>query len=1089
LLTATLALAVAASAGGVRAPERLTAGTGNQFLGALSPDRSLLYFVSDEESTTRVYVQDVARGIPRLLFEEMADVTWPRPSPDGKRLLYISYRTDAAGDLCVRDLPAGERRCLTDEKSAELQAVWLPDGKNIAVLTRGSLHGDLELREVSPAGGLGATLARGNLSSPSFSPDGRWLAYIPIERGSRDIGPSFLARAGDAIDFVRLDGKAGAAQRAVVDLPGTSAFPGFSADGKWLYFTQFLNDTNLDGTIDGNDNGVLFRVEFTDGRLGPPDQLTSARWNCQYPIPAADRLVATCLQHGSLDVFTIPLDGGVPPEWSLARLDDELSASTDRWERLLLLSHRGNSPAVLEEMIRLHLELGELESALFYAHRLEKSDATTGLVLVELCGHRKADAALSLGMLSSAFVRDARSRLDRLAQVRHPLAAVVRSEILDTLGDETAARAALDGVDVADPLVASLYADRLLDLYRGEPRYFDLYRPLAERDLGHAQAFVRELARGAGPAERARRADEWLKRVDPDSDLAFLLALERALADLTPETQEPVRARVFDIYRRNKELERRKALVGATVRGAVAADNEYLLYQFADTWVSFVPRERAERRYAEALFRDAVLERAYVEEARQKIGDARGRFFGVTLQTESLEAHAGFIEMRLLEKIDPAKDYAKDPDGVPARYARAYLLAQGLLARRDPVRREGASAQAIAELQAIAAHAPQRAEVHLLWAYIAHVRWLLGGDRLAAVEANAHYLMALDLARESPRHRATILEGVARLQSSVGNYAIALGFLEERHKLPFPGELPRFAHGLALARARYHLADAAGAAAMVDELLSANDAALARFRPIALDRSALYHLEAGDAAVAAERYAALWPLVEKDTAPDARRNRVTTQLGWAAATLAAKRAGEALAHISAAEKLLGAGPPAPRDGPYGRERPPGGLVPGDYVMLLEGLRAQASLLAGNLPEAAVALGRRRDALAARLGKDDLDEDRVELALAEAQLALVAHRRREDDQALLHLGAARAYWDEWSARTGTPIDDLGLAIVAGYADLHLSAGVPLERFGFNLPERLAAAYARLSQLRNPAWEPMRARYELYLTLLSLRRTDK
>src|SRR5262249_46436889 len=96
LLSAALALAVAATAGGVRAPERLTAGTGNQFLGTLSPDRASLYFVSDEESTTRIYVQDVARGIPRLLFEDMADVTWPRPSPDGKRLLYISYRTDAA---------------------------------------------------------------------------------------------------------------------------------------------------------------------------------------------------------------------------------------------------------------------------------------------------------------------------------------------------------------------------------------------------------------------------------------------------------------------------------------------------------------------------------------------------------------------------------------------------------------------------------------------------------------------------------------------------------------------------------------------------------------------------------------------------------------------------------------------------------------------------------------------------------------------------------------------------------------------------------------------------------------------------------
>ena len=48
----------------------------------------------------------------KLAFDEGADVTWPRLSPDGKRILYISFRDDAAGQLCVRDLPDKHRRCL-----------------------------------------------------------------------------------------------------------------------------------------------------------------------------------------------------------------------------------------------------------------------------------------------------------------------------------------------------------------------------------------------------------------------------------------------------------------------------------------------------------------------------------------------------------------------------------------------------------------------------------------------------------------------------------------------------------------------------------------------------------------------------------------------------------------------------------------------------------------------------------------------------------------------------------------------------------------------------------------------------------------
>src|SRR5262249_23047611 len=94
VLALTLALAAAAGIG-VRAPERLTAGPANRLLGVLGPDDRTLYFVSDEQSTTEVYVEDIRRGVPVLLFDEIADVSWPRPSPDGKHLLYISYRTDA----------------------------------------------------------------------------------------------------------------------------------------------------------------------------------------------------------------------------------------------------------------------------------------------------------------------------------------------------------------------------------------------------------------------------------------------------------------------------------------------------------------------------------------------------------------------------------------------------------------------------------------------------------------------------------------------------------------------------------------------------------------------------------------------------------------------------------------------------------------------------------------------------------------------------------------------------------------------------------------------------------------------------------
>jgi hypothetical protein len=373
--------------------------------------------------------------------------------------------------------------------------------------------------------------------------------------------------------------------------------------------------------------------------------------------------------------------------------------------------------------------------------------------------------------------------------------------------------------------------------------------------------------------------------------------------------------------------------------------------------------------------------------------------------------------------------------------------------------------------------------VHQLWGWIAFQRWLRSGIRLHAVEANAHLLLALDLAADSPRHRAATLEGLGRLQSSVGNHAIALGWLEERSKLPFADERAAVAHCLARARARFATNDPAGAATLVDECPKVD-----RYATLVLDRSALYHLVARQYGEAASRYAALWPLAEKQGGEDGKRNRLTVQVGWAASALGDGHPDEALRHVAEADKLIAAGPPPRREGAYGRERLPADATV-DYPLLLLGLRAQAHFQRGELVEAEKALTQRRDRLMKRFDDGDLDEYLLDAALADAQLALYAYRRKQPDAALAHLERALGRWDEWSSRTNTPIEELGLALTAAYAELHIHAGVPLAKMKRDLPKRLTTTYARLSELRNPAWEPMRTRYELYLSLLDLRRQGR
>jgi len=129
-------------------PVRLTVGVADDLLGQLSPDGKTLYFVSNRDTTNQIFAQSLVDGRAQALFDDGADVTWPRVSPDGRSLLYISFRDSAAGQLCVRHLPAGDgRRCFQDPAAA-LQAEWI-DASRVALVSRQSVQADLRLLEVT----------------------------------------------------------------------------------------------------------------------------------------------------------------------------------------------------------------------------------------------------------------------------------------------------------------------------------------------------------------------------------------------------------------------------------------------------------------------------------------------------------------------------------------------------------------------------------------------------------------------------------------------------------------------------------------------------------------------------------------------------------------------------------------------------------------------------------------------------------------------------------------------------------------------------------------------------------------------------
>ncbi len=1108
--------------GGLRTPTRLTVGGGNHFLGQLGPGGTSLLFVSDRNIATEIYSQDLEGGRERRLFEEGADVTWPRVSPDGRHLLYISFRDQASGQLCVRELPAGEgRRCLEEEASA-LQAEWM-DASHIALVSRASIQGDLHLSRVSVQQKLSASpLLERNVTSPTVSPDGRWLVHVPVERAVRQVGPGFAARASPHLEAVRLDRPGTAPIPLALNLPGKTGQPVFSPDGRFLYVVQFFTDSNGDGVIDAGDSGVLFRVPFDSAsedapRLAAasgPDQLTSVTWNCQYPAPAATALIATCSRDKSLDVYQLPLDGQVPSHWDVPRLNEELGLATRRADLLLLYRQRllrEERPKLrrllLMRLSQLHLAFEDFTAAEFYAHHMRSvSDpATAGLAepLLLLIGHRRAMKERERGRLvdePGGAEQRLLASLDPAAAPSPPSAVfqhVVRSELAAALGDFTLARRELESAQLTDTTtraVLQAWFEQADALYRKlddrealveAGRRLSLNKAFPEEDqLDFARAAVRALYRGRPYAEADAAMAQALASAPEGSAYAFALELGRRVNALHEERPpRPVRDALLALYHQQTNPIRRRALVQEATERAQSLGADGVLEALATVYIDDAPAGTEERRRAERLFRRALMGRAYRRLERQRLDEARADFDSVTKRTGSLESAIESMNLRLRAGVPP-EVVEKEVTTTSASMARplAHFVKAYLLARQLPGLDDRAHTQAVETaaqtLRASWKELKSQRAAHALRGAIYHEDFLRGRNPTSAERANRNYLIALDLVRNNVRYKATLLGALGLLHTEVGNFHIALGYLEQRDKLPYVDSTAGLALSLARARTLLHVGREQEAAKAADAALALVDTtpALAGFATLVLDRAALYNLAAGRFERAVTLYDRELPILEAGTRDaEGLRNRLVVRLARCAAELGAGKPQRALEGLDLVDREL-ANPTVQASLKWANSTPQ--HVRRSYRIIAAGLRANAETRLGHLDAAARSLQQRRALFLEQLDELDRDADIGAVTLAELRLAENAVDRRDTAQAARWLGQALAHADTLAARTHTPVHAGQLDVLWFAAQLHSEGSSPPS---FDVHERLGQAHRSLIDQRHPSWRAYLAWFEVYLAL--------
>jgi len=157
----------------------------------VAPDeRSAALALTDPASgTPDLWLIDLARGSRRRLTLEPAAETFPLWSPDGKRMAYSNDR--GGGDFALYLLEPGSStppEALVTDGGPKIASSWSPDGGelcyNVGVPGIGTDIWIVSLRDRKTRPFLASRFTE---AQGTWSPDGRWLAYVSDESGRNEV--------------------------------------------------------------------------------------------------------------------------------------------------------------------------------------------------------------------------------------------------------------------------------------------------------------------------------------------------------------------------------------------------------------------------------------------------------------------------------------------------------------------------------------------------------------------------------------------------------------------------------------------------------------------------------------------------------------------------------------------------------------------------------------------------------------------------------------------------------------------------------------------------------------------------------------
>jgi len=225
-----------------------------------------LAFVGDVTGHREIYVCDYDGYNIRPITGDKSIAILPRWSPDGKKIVYNSYK-HGGPMLYLKNIASGSVRRLSGRSGLNIGASWAPNGKEIALTM--SHGGNPDIFTIDLQGKILKQLVKhwGIDVSPAFSPDGDKIAFVSNRSGSPqiyilDIGqgrverltyegryntsPSWSPRNEIAFasmkegrfDICTMDVAGGRLRRLTENGGGNNEDPCWSPDGRYIVFSS-----------------------------------------------------------------------------------------------------------------------------------------------------------------------------------------------------------------------------------------------------------------------------------------------------------------------------------------------------------------------------------------------------------------------------------------------------------------------------------------------------------------------------------------------------------------------------------------------------------------------------------------------------------------------------------------------------------------------------------------------------------------------------------------------------------------------------------------------------------------------------------